>query len=436
MPQDTPYDLAVIGSGPAGLMAAIAASAHGARVCVLEKMPYPARKLLATGGGHCNITNAASNDAFMRAFGRQGRFMDPALQLFGREALIAFFEKEGVPIHAPDGVQFFPESRSAADVLDVLMRVCERQGVRLLCSATVARIVANQETHPADGEDTNTPCFRVISAQGSTLITARKMVIATGGRGYPALGGDGSGHDIARQLGHTIRDPLPGLVGLRTEETWPHELAGVVINPAELSIDLPRLRKEVHTGPLLFTHVGISGIPAIDLSATISEHLQKQPSVPLRINLCPGMDAAYWEQKWNDLRRHDGTRKISNVLRELLPSSLVERILSQCAIGVNALVSRWTSEKQRALIAALTQLPLSIVGTDGFDKAMVTRGGVNLKEVDPRTLGSRLVPGISFAGEVLDLDGPCGGFNLQWAFSSGFLAGTTAISESEQEANA
>jgi len=400
--------ITIIGAGPAGLMAAIAAAEAGVRVVVCEQMARPGAKLLATGGGRCNLTNMADADALMARFGRHGRFMSPALAVMDGPRLRAFFAALGVPTHAPDGFHVFPESNSARSVLEALVGRAEALGVRLVTGAEVTGL-------SRDGIETSRGALR-----------CSRVIIATGGKGYPALGATGTGYRLAEQAGHHIVPPVPGLVPLVTAERWVARVAGVTVPEAAVWIDLPKRRRAPSVGPLLFTHRGLSGPAVLDLSADVAELLAGGSPVPIRVNLTPATPAEAWAARFDTWHRAHGKRLVRTLLAEHLPASLAAEVCRVAGCGDDLRAAGATAAQRRNVAAAIVGLPLTVTATEGFDQAVVTRGGVALKEVDPRTLQSRLRSGLFFAGEVLDLDGPCGGYNLQWAFASGALAGCAA----------
>ncbi len=403
--------IVIIGSGPSGLMAAIHASTNNNEVVVYEQLSAPGRKLLATGGGKCNLTNLLPTMEFIEKFGRQGRFMLPALNSFSRENLCDFFAEHGVATVAGDGFHIFPVSNRAGDILNVLLQECRQRGVNFkLASRVNALVIKNNHI---TGIKTN-----------DGIIPADHVIIATGGKGYPKLGGYGIGYQLAEQAGHKTVTPLPAMVGLKTVEQWPKDCAGICFNKVTATINLPKFRNKTVTGELIFTHNGISGLGIIDLAGDISTLLQKKQAVPLTINLFNKNNTA-----WNSEFEQWSTSKkqLKNLLSQQMPSAIAEVI---CKLSGN-LGSRTVHElktvEKTALLANLCEVNIQINNTEGWNKAMVTKGGIALKKINPTTLESRLVTGLYFAGEVLDLHGPCGGYNLQWAFSSGYLAGQTFV---------
>lgn len=390
------FDLIVVGSGPAGLMGAIAATRSGLRVLVLERMPKTGLKLLASGGGRCNLCNTLPHEEFMAVFGRQGRFMQPALRAMGSSKLREFFQALGVPTQE-EGHKVFPASGSAESVLDALLKECRKLNVEIRTSLEAVAL-------PKEGG--------VKTAEG--VMPSKAVLLATGGKGYAALGGSASGYGLAHRAGHKIVDPVPADVPLLIEERWPKELAGIAVPNVNLRIGLKGFPKAGTFGDLLFTHQGISGPVILNSSGLISEKLQRLETVPLVIDFAP--DLGNW-------RKAGGNKSAANALRPWIPAALAKALCQLCGINPDATVSSLGAKQTDALTEQITRSTLTATGSEGFNKAMVTHGGIDLKDVDPNTLESKLQPGLYFAGEALNLDGPCGGFNLQWAFSSGHLAG-------------
>ena len=452
------FDVAVIGAGPAGLMAAIAAAQAGARVVVIEQLELPGRKLLSTGGGRCNLTNTASNDEIMSAFGRNGRFMAQALAAMDGRALRAFFDDLGVPTVCEDGFHVFPRYNRASDVLDALLKKLRQfEHVRIITGVEVKKIIQGKRhasflgggapvpppvEHTNDLDSPNTrrdrsPAARQMKneVQGVETsggpILAGSVVIATGGKSYPSLGATGSGFELASALGHSIAPTVPALVGLVVGEDWTRRCAGVSVR-ARVWIDLPRFPKAGLTGDILFTHNGLSGPAILDISGDVSALLAKRKEVPLRLALTPVLDRTRWQERLDDWGHNQGIRPVGSLLAMSMPASLAQQFCRMAGVDPAIGAAHVNRPARNAIAGLVTACPFTVTATEGFDSAIVTRGGVNLKEVDPRTLESRLVNGLYFAGEVLDLDGPCGGYNLQWAFSSGHLAGLSASEANPQ----
>lgn len=403
-------DVVMIGAGAAGLMAAIHAAEHGARVIVCERMQRPGLKLCATGGGRCNLTVDRDVKWIVDAFGRNGRFMRSALAEMDPVRLRGFFANLDCPTVSPDELHVYPKSDSARDVCQALLDRCRALGVEIRCAVAVRKIAL----------DDGAVCG-VVTDNGS--IDCARVILAAGGKGYSDLGSDGSGFTLAERVGHTVVEPTPALVPLVVEEDWVSGLAGIAV-PVSLKAEVKALRKKELCGELLFTHRGISGPVVLDVSGEIAA---QAPGHPVRIHLKLLPDIAdrwpAWFDKW---RVQEGRKHILSLLSQRLPARFADVLLKRCDVPRNATAATLRKDDRRRLLDALTGLPLTVTGSEGWSKAMVTRGGVSLKEVHPQSMQSRLVRGLHVAGEVLDLDGPCGGYNLTWAFSSGALAGRSA----------
>ncbi len=407
------YDVIIVGGGPAGLAAAIFAGRNGHEAVVLERLNSPGKKLLATGGGHCNLTNTLPLETFARNFGKQWRFTLPAFQNFNPQALRDFFRSLGVETESPDGFHVFPVSNKASDVLNALLSECGKLGVEILSGRQVKQLVAENNT--ISGVITD-----------SEEMKSDKVIIACGGRSYPALGSNGSGYQLAKFAGHKIIEPVPALVELHCSEKWPGSCAGIALKNIRIDVFPPKKTSEFSEGYFLFTHSGISGPAALNISGTVSELLHQNNSAEVFVNFFPEKSVSDWMNDFDLWQRKDGKKQISKIISEYLPRRIAEIFCSESGCE-NTEASRLSRASREKLSSTLSSCRLKITGTAGFDKAMVTRGGISLKEINPQTMGSRIVKGLYFAGEVIDIDGPCGGFNLQWAFSSGHLAGTQDI---------
>jgi hypothetical protein len=395
-------------------MAAIAAARHGAKVTLLERMPEPALKLRASGGERCNLTNTLEPEAFMEKLGRQGRFAEPALRVMGAPQLRKFLAELGVPTHAPDGFHVYPVSERATDVLDALLAEVKRLNVKLLTGMQVVELLR-------DGERVR----GVKLSKGS--LNADIVIVATGSCGYPALGGNDSGYALARSVGHTLAPLAPSLVPVVTRERWPAELAGVAVADVRIWIDLTGQAKEGLRGGLLFTHHGISGPAVLNLSGAVARLLTKQFAVPLRVDLLPEETVVQTLEKLNAWRSKAGKKSVAKLLAAAgLPQALGRQLLTLAGAEPEVIAAELAAEARDHLLQLLHGLPLTARDTEGFKRAMVVRGGIALRDITSETLESEKLWGLYFAGEVVDMDGPCGGFNLQWAFASGWLAGLAA----------
>jgi predicted Rossmann fold flavoprotein len=425
-------------------MAAVAAAQVGRRVVVLEQLRRPGLKLLATGGGRCNLTHDSPPEDYVAAFGRQGRFVLPALSAMDPAELRQFFEGLGVSTHVEEGGLIFPNSNSARSVQSALLRRCEELGVQVLCECRVERMefprqdVSDTETQRYREEGkTNSPASSssssaslrlcVVSSSSSEPLVASTVIIATGGKGYSELGGTGGGYELARQVGHEITPLYPALVPLLCREDWPKSCAGIAIQ-GRIWLDLRGRPKQESVGGFIFTQRGISGPAVLNLSGLASQAIMQGEEITLHLSLHPSRSKGEWVSQIELWRHKQGSRRIGKLMSDMLPARLVEAVTRQCGLNATASVSQLTGEQQATLVDMLSDAKLTLIGTEGWEQAMVTGGGVALKQVDPQTMQSRLWRGLYFAGEVLDLHGPSGGYNLQWAFSSGHLAGRSAIS--------
>lgn len=405
--------VAVIGAGPAGLAAALSAAARGADVTVYERLPEAGRRLLATGGGHCNFTNTLGSDEFAKKFGPAERFVSPALKATDSSKLRGFLEGLGVPAHTPDGLHVFPVSNSAAAVRDALVRACRKAGVQFRFNSCVTGL-----------EIENRRVAGVKAGPMPEKVSA--AVLAAGGASRPELGGGKGGLKLAAGAGHAVVEPCPALVPLLTREKWPGTLAGVTVPMVVVRSDTADIPAFAGKGALLFTHRGISGPAVLDISGAAASALKSVTSVPLTLDLAPDITAEQWRREFDAQRKERGARVVLSVLRPHFPDALARVILDIAGVPADVPVSRMLGEQGRAVIGCIGAMPLTVTDTEGMKNAMASRGGVALGDIDRKTMESRLVLGLFFAGEVIDVDGPCGGFNLHWAFASGLLAGAGA----------
>ncbi|NQU44443.1 NAD(P)/FAD-dependent oxidoreductase [bacterium] len=407
-------DILVVGGGPAGLMSAITAAEAGARVALLERLAREGTKLAATGGGRCNLTNTLATPEFLERFGKRGKFMRPAFAALSPTALRDFLLSLGVKTHTTDGFHVFPVSESALEIRDALSARCRELGVQ---------VQSRMEAQALLFEDM--VLRGVETPQGH--MHASKVILAAGGCAWPGLGSNGSGFEMARAAGHTIVRPVPALVPLVTRQKWPRRCTGIVIPAARLRIDLPKAPRAGVSGDLLFTHRGLSGPVALDLSGEIARHLADDGKpVPLRLHLTDESNPEAWAARIAAWTSAHPRRQIRSLVAEHLPRAVADEFCSEAGVADDLRAAYLPRPTALRLAEALAGIRVDVAGTEGFEKGMVSSGGITTREIDPVTLQSRLVEGLYFAGEILDVDGPCGGFNLQWAFSSGRLAGHAA----------
>jgi predicted Rossmann fold flavoprotein len=403
-------DVIVIGSGAAGMISAITAAKEGKSVLLLEQLSTIGAKLKATGGGRCNVTNTLDNEAFMASFGRDGRFMREALHAFDRYDLQALLEQIGVPTHAPDGFHVFPTTHNAVTIIKGLVEEMKRLGVVIKTEHKVTKLLVDQQ--------------KVAGVEvGNEQFLALHVIVATGGLGYPVLGAHGDGFDFATAVGHKVTDLFPAMMPLKTKERWVANCRADTIAKVELRVNLKKAKKLRAFGDLIFTKTGIRGPVVLDFAREVTPLLEKYGEVPLLVNLTKGMneDAIIKHFKQQIEQKNDiNTRKL---VQSLLPESVAIELCQLAGADEAKHFSKQKGEVRNKLVSLLAWTPLTVTGHDGFKMAMITRGGVSLKEINPSTMQSKLVKGLYFCGEVMNLDGPCGGYNLQWSFSSGVLAG-------------
>ncbi len=400
------YDLIIVGAGPAGLFCGINSSLENKRILILEKKESPGRKLLVSGSGRCNITHEGDILAFLDHYGDHGRFLRPALLSFTNLDLISFFEKRGLPMTQAEGGKIFPGTLRSKDVLGVLIEECIARNIHLRCSQVVKSI-----TRPGDG-------FKVVS--NDQTYQSRLVVIATGGCSYPATGSTGDGYSFARNLGHRIIEIGPALTPVYIKDYPFSELAGISFSNIDVSLYRDKKIKDWQ-GDILFTHQGLSGPGILDQSRHI------MAGDILKLSFLPAKKREEMEGWLLDRTKMDGGRGIRSVLADLphsqpLPTRLITKILELSGIPADLKCAHLTREMRTLLADNLTGFPMIVAKLGGFDVAMVTRGGVDLKEVNSKTMESRLVKGLYLVGEILDVDGDTGGYNLQAAFSTGMLA--------------
>ena len=413
----------VIGGGAAGLTAA--AVAPGGAL-VLEKLAEPGRKLLATGGGRCNFTRDESAESVMRAFGKNGRFMRDALSVFGSDDIRSFFAERGVESVVEDGGRVFPSSGKSKSVLNALLSAVHENGSEIKCSSAVRRIFVRERT-PENESDKQNKTVTGIELEGGEVIEARRIILASGGICRPSLGSDGDGFEMASGLGLDVTTPVPALTGLSVRERWPGTLSGLSIPDAELQINAGGKQKSRQRGALLFTHKGISGPAVLNLSGDVVQTMLRGGAngVPLVLSVCADMTPDLWLKLFSRWRTRTGARTVAGLLAEKMPRALAEAFRRESGIAADTTAARFGRREMDILAGLCCGCTLTAVSAGGRDEAMVTRGGIALAEINPKTMESRKISGLFFAGEAVDLDGPCGGYNLTWAFSSGHLAGSS-----------
>ena len=398
------FDKIIIGGGACGIMSAIISARQGSKILIIEKLPKIAQKLKASGGGRCNLTNRLSTQTFIEKFGKNGRFMRDSLQKFDSTKLVNFFKEIGVETHSADGFRVFPTSHNSSTIIEALQKELDNLNVQILTSTKVEKILISDEK--VVGVETQKGKFQ-----------SEKIVLATGGAGYPMLGTQGDGFKLSEEVGHKITEIFPAMMPLKVKEKWVDNCRGDTIGKASIKVNLKKYKNLKADGDLIFTKDGIRGPVVLDFAREITPLLSKLDEVPVVVNLVKGKNQEELKELLKD-------NFIENC-KKLLPDSILNEIfilsgLNSEIIEKNLQIKQKTKNK---VIELMTNMPLTIIGSDGFDKAMITRGGVSLKEINPKTMESKIIKGLYFCGEVVDIDGPCGGYNLQWAFSSGYVAG-------------
>ncbi|MFA6431234.1 MAG: NAD(P)/FAD-dependent oxidoreductase [Candidatus Margulisiibacteriota bacterium] len=411
------FDVIVIGGGPAGMMAAGRAAERGAKVLLLEKTYRLGSKLLLTGGGKCNITNNAEMKDIIAAFGKNGKFLFRALTVFSSNDLINFFSSRGLPMRIePDG-RVLPLNNSAEGVLAVLRKYLKENNVHILHNTTVKTIRFGAE---------NKESIEGAALSDGREVNAKKIIVSTGGKSYPATGSTGDGYEIAKKSGHAITPLSPGLSGLVSNAAFIKDLQGLTLKDIIISVIIDGRKKSDEKGDILFTHFGVSGPNILNLSGGIFDALSSKSKVELSLNLRPGFDTQEFDKILQKEFASLGGRILSQYFDKTLPASLssvFEKIFHLMANKKCSMVNRIDRKK---IALCLTDLRIPIIGSRPIEEAIITRGGISLKEIDPRTMESKKVKGLYFCGELLDLAGKTGGYNLQEAFSTGFLAGESA----------
>lgn len=408
----------VIGGGPAGMTAAIFAAARGARVTLLERNEKLGKKLYITGKGRCNLTNTAGADELQSSIPRGGRFLMSALSAFGSKDVREWFESLGVPTVEERGGRVFPASGKASDITRALTRAMNARGVRVSLGARVSSIVISSGRVAG------------VLVEGGKRLDCGAAIIATGGMSYPATGSTGDGYRLAEAIGHTITPTRPSLVPLISSAQWVRSLQGLSLRNVTLSASSGGKRVMSEMGELLFTHFGISGPLALTLSSRAPDNPGAIESIAITLDLKPALSLEQLDARLLRVFADNPRKRLDTVMCSLLPSRLAASFPDLCGISAARTPSAISRAERAAIAQKLKALPLPVSGFTGFEDAVITRGGVDVKEIDPRTMESKLAGGLYFAGEVIDADALTGGFNLQIAFSTGAKAGAAAATPS------
>lgn len=411
----------VIGGGAAGLFAAISAAENGAEVILLEKNDNCGKKLRITGKGRCNVTNDCSTEEFLQNVPTNPRFLYSALSTLSTQDVKDFFEGEGVPLKTERGKRVFPVSDKAQDIVSALVSACKARGVKIINEKALSLIIDEIDK---DNNYNNAKIKGVVTERGEYFADA--VIVCTGGRSYTRTGSDGDGYAFAKSAGHTVTPLLPSLVPIVCAGKLCPSLQGLSLKNVSLSIINKATKKEVYSdfGEMMFTHFGITGPMVLSASAHIPDIASgKYEAI---INLKPALDEKTLDTRiLSDFSKYSN-KDLINALGDLLPQKLIPVTVSLSGIDPRKKINSITREERRALIDVIRGLRLTLIGFRPIDEAIITKGGVSVKEIDPKTMESKKCSGLYFAGEVIDVDAYTGGFNLQIAFSTGNLAGRSA----------
>lgn len=409
----------VIGGGPAGMMSAISAAEAGDNVIILEKMESLGKKLLITGKGRCNITNAAEMEEFFRKIPENSKFLYSAFSKYTNRDIVNFLNKQGVPTKTERGNRIFPVSDNARDVLNALTKRLKALNVEIKYNFKVQKILTKNN--------------KVISVQGENeTISADKIIIATGGKSYPVTGSTGDGYKLAQELGHTITDLKASLVPLKCEEKESQELCRDLQGLSLKNVAI-RIQHEIKTiyedfGEMLFTHFGISGPIILSASSILVRYknidkLMKENKIKINIDLKPSLTEKQLDSRILRDFAEVKNKQFKNSLEKLLPQKMIQPIINLTKIVPEKKVNEITKEERERIVKIIKNLQLKITGFRPIEEAIITSGGINLKEIDPKSMQSKIVEGLFFAGEIINIDAYTGGFNLQIAWSTGYVAG-------------
>lgn len=418
----------MIGGGAAGMMAAVAAADQGHKVCLVEKNEKLGKKLFLTGKGRCNVTNAGDRDTFFANVNGNSKFLYSAFSRFDNGAVMEFLEKSGCPLKTERGNRVFPVSDHSSDVIAAFVRELKKRRVEVLLGTEVKRLIlrgCNAEENNSQGKaDTGSDrqFFAGVLLSNGRVAEADHCVVCTGGLSYPSTGSTGDGYRFAEESGHRIMECRPALVPFETAEKWCGRLMGLSLKNVSVRLTCGKKEQFRGFGEMLFTHFGVSGPLVLSASSFYSQN-----GSVLHIDLKPALDEEALDRRLLREFEENKNRHFKNILGGLFPAKLVPVMAELSAIDPDKKINEITREERRFFGSLIKDLPLTITGVRGYSEAIITRGGVHLKDINASTMESRKVKGLSFAGEVLDLDALTGGFNLQIAWSTGYLAGSSIM---------
>lgn len=409
-------EIIVIGGGAGGMMAALFAARGGAKVTLLERNEKLGRKVYITGKGRCNVTNDCTLDEFLQETPRNPRFLYSALSFFPPQAMMRLLEDGGCPVVVQRGRRVFPATEKASDVTRTLQRLMTDAGVRTVTGARV-KSVDEQDGHVTG-----------VTLESGARISADKVILATGGRSYPATGSTGDGYRMAAELGHTVLPQSGVLSAIETVESWPCELQGLSLRNVTLTLSRGKKTLYSELGEMLFTHFGISGPLTLTMSCHLPEDLSQ---AQVALNLKPGLTREQLDARLQREFAAQSRKQLRNVMPSLLPGKLAEIFPRLCGVDGGKTCDQITRQERETLVTAMQSLPIGLKRLAPLEEAIVTRGGISVKEIAPATMESKLVSGLYFAGEVIDVDAHTGGYNLHIAWATGALAGHSAAQTDE-----
>ncbi len=415
--KDKVWDVVVVGGGPAGMMAALTASRNGADVTLVEKNQTLGKKLLITGGGRCNVTNAEfDNRKILAKFKDAGKFLFSAFDQWNVQSSLDFFHSRNMPTKIENEQRVFPVSDSAQSVWDVLVSEMKKYNVTVLSNSPVTGIILSDDKKSVTA----------VTIKNKTQILGKSVIIATGGTSRPETGSTGDGYKWLKNIGHTIHEPIASLVPIAVKDKWVKTLAGVSLKDIKISLFQNDVLQEKVLGKALFTHVGVTGPTILNMSKSIGELLKYGPVV-VSLDLLPTMNYGDLNLRLQQIFNTNATKKFKNSLGELVPGAMAGVIVELSKINPNIICNAISRGERLALVKLLKAVPLHVDKLLGLDKAIISSGGVDLREVDFKTMSSRLYPNLYLIGDILNIDRPSGGYSLQLCWTTGFVAGSSTI---------
>ena len=412
------YDVIIVGAGVSGLIAAGHTSELGAKVLVIEKMHRPGIKLLITGKGRCNITNSDDIEEFIKHVHPEGRFLRNAFHNFFSTDILEILHKYGVETVLERGGRVFPVSNKSVDVLNALLSFAKEHNAEFYYNCKVSKLLIEQN---------NLIGVEVLENEENKQFAAKKVIICTGGKSYPATGSTGDGYFLAKEVGHTIEQPFQSLVPIVTEGPIAGQLQGLALKNVQVSVFVNGKKQATAFGEMLFTHFGLSGPIILTLSRFIVKELINNNKIDISIDLKPALDAIKLDNRLLRDLNENGKKQLVNIFKLWLPAKLIPVFIKECDIDPNKDGNQITSQERNAIKSLMKDFKIEVTGYRSFKEAIITAGGINTKEIDPKTMQSKLINNLYFAGEVVDVDADTGGYNLQIAYSTGWLAAEACV---------